>query len=78
MVLFLLLIQKQTKNLKKKYNVEYVDLGCNGKNYECVTEYNFYIIKVLDFQFREKWRKTNRKEIVGMEDYQNSIKACLN
>lgn len=69
---------KADEKFEKKYNVEYVELGCDGKIYECVTEYNFYIIKVLDIQFREKWRKTKRKEIVGMEDYQNSIKACLN
>ncbi|WP_155810414.1 hypothetical protein [Polaribacter sp. Hel_I_88] len=69
---------KKDEKFERKYNVEYVELGCEGKIYECVTEYNFYIIKILDIQYQRKWRQTKRKEIVGMEDYKNSIKACLN
>jgi hypothetical protein len=69
---------KKDEKFERKYKVEYVELGCEGKIYECVTEYNFYIIKILDIQYQRKWRKTKRKEIVGMEDYKNSIKACLN
>ncbi|MBU3012318.1 hypothetical protein KO506_12955, partial [Polaribacter vadi] len=69
---------RKDKRFEKKYKVEYVELGCEGKIYECVTEYNFYTMKLLDIIYKGKWRKTKRKEIVGMENYKNSIKACLN
>ena len=53
---------KKDEKFERKYKVEYVELGCEGKIYECVTEYNFYIIKILDIQYQRKWRKTKRKE----------------
>jgi len=67
----------EDKIFEKKYNIEYVELGCEAKIYECVTEYNFYIIKVLDIKYKREWRKTKREEIVGVEDYSNTIKTCL-
>ncbi|SEB48604.1 hypothetical protein SAMN04489761_0991 [Tenacibaculum sp. MAR_2009_124] len=69
---------KEDYSFEKKYNVEYVELGCEGRIYECVSQYNYYIIKILDIKYGREWRKTKRKEIVGMEAYKDSIKACLN
>jgi hypothetical protein len=69
---------KKDRKFEKKYKIEYVELGCEGKIYECVTGYNFYIIKLLDIKYQRKWRKTKRKEIVGIEDYDNSLKTYLN
>lgn len=66
------------KRFEKKYNIQYVEISCETKIYECVSEYNFYIIKILDIEYQSEWRKTKREEIVGMNDYLNSIKACLN
>jgi hypothetical protein len=69
---------RKDEKFEKKYNVEYVELGCEGKIYECISEYNFRIIKNLDIEYQRKWRKTKREGIVGMEDYQNTIKPCIN
>lgn len=68
---------RKDKRFEKKYKVEYVELGCEAKIYECICEYNFYIIKILDIQYQREWRKTKREEIVGMEDYKNSIIPSL-
>ena len=69
---------KKDNKFEKKYKVKYVELGCEGKIYECISEYNFYIIKILDIEYQGKWRKTKREQIVGIEDYQNTIKPCIN
>lgn len=69
---------KKDKIFKRKYNIEYVDLGCDEEIYECISEYNFYIIKVLDIKYRRKWRKYKRKGIVGFKHYTDTFKACLN
>ena len=69
---------RKDERFEKKYKVKYVELGCEGKIYECISEYNFYIIKILDIEYQRKWRKTKREGIVGIEDYQNTIKPCIN
>ena len=69
---------KKDEKFEKEFNVEYVELGAESKIYECISEYNFRIIKYLDIQYQRKWRKTKREEIIGIKDYLNSIKPCLN
>ena len=69
---------KKDDKFEKKFNVEYVELGSESKIYECISEYNFRIINYLDIQYQRKWRKTKREEIIGIKDYLNSIKPCLN
>ena len=69
---------KKDNKFEKKYKVKYVELGCERKIYECISEYNFYMIKILDIQYERKWRKMKREEIVGIEDYKNNITPCIN
>jgi len=69
---------RKDKKFKKKYKVKYIELGCEGKIHECISEYNFRIIKNLDIKYQKKWRKKKREGIVGIEDYLNTIKPCLN
>lgn len=69
---------KKDEKFEKMFKVKYFELGCDAKIYECVSEYNQYIIKILDIQFGAKWRKLKRPEIVGIDNYSKNKKSCLN
>ena len=69
---------RKDKKFERRFKVEYFELGCEAKIHECISEYNEYIIKILDIKYGEKWRKMKRNEIVGIKDYIDKIKPCLN
>lgn len=62
-------IENTRKDIKfeRKFKVEYYDLGCNGKIYECLEDYNQYIFKLLDIKFNYKWRNLVRNDVVGIK-----------
>jgi hypothetical protein len=54
------------EKFEKKYNVDYFDYGCIIPAKECAIEYNKKIFEYLDSKFGKSWRKTVRKDIVGL------------
>lgn len=60
-------ISRSDKKFRKRYGVGYDILGCELQDYtDCIEEYNKTIIEYLDANFGLKWRKSVRKDIVGL------------
>jgi len=69
---------KKDEKFERKFKVKYLDFGCDAEIYECISEYNEYIFKILDIKFGQKMRKLIRKDIVGFKDYENNQSPCVN
>ena len=52
----------------KKYNVDFVEYGCEAIAWESLYEYNRTVFEYLDKIYGKKWRKNIRKDIVGIEE----------
>lgn len=60
-------IYESDQKFKKEFIVEYIILGCEVPPNECITSYNQTIFNFLDKKYGKKWRKTVRKDVVGLE-----------
>lgn len=70
-------LSPKDKNFEKEFKITYVQLGCESTIYECTAEYNHFIIRILTIKYGEKWQKTKRNDIVGLNSYVDSSKPCL-
>lgn len=55
---------KNDKKFEKKYNLKYFDFGCMPAPLECIIEYNKEIIKLMEMEYGEEWKKEIRKDVV--------------
>lgn len=55
------------KEFSKKYNLNFVEFGCEAVANESLYEYNKTVFEYLDKQYGKKWRKEIRKDIIGLE-----------
>jgi hypothetical protein len=69
---------KKDDKFERKYNIKYQDFGCDAKIYECISEYNEYIFKILEIKFGDKMKKIIRKDIIGYKDFENNQSSCIN
>lgn len=51
---------------KKKYGVEYYDLGCVGPSDIRIKDYNKVIASFMDRKYGKVWRKEVRKDVRGI------------
>ncbi len=58
---------KSDSKFAKKYNVNFVEYGCEAIAWESLYEYNRAVFEYLDHKYGKKWRKKIRKDIVGFE-----------
>lgn len=58
---------KSDTKFAKKYNVNFVEYGCEAVAWESLYEYNKTVFEYLDKKYGKKWRKNIRKDIVGIE-----------
>tara|TARA_R110002020_G_C15948382_1_gene745372 strand:- start:57 stop:656 length:600 start_codon:yes stop_codon:yes gene_type:complete len=59
---------KSDSKFAKKYNVNFVEYGCEGIAEESLYEYNKTVFEYLDKKYGKKWRKKIRKDIVGLNE----------
>jgi len=52
------------KKFEKKYNLKYFDFGCTPAPFECIIEYNKEIMKLMELEYGEDWKKEIRKDVV--------------
>lgn len=55
---------KNDKKFEKKYNLKYFDFGCTPAPLECIIEYNKQILRLMEMEYGEKWKKKIRKDVV--------------
>ncbi|GGC85800.1 hypothetical protein GCM10011508_11340 [Flavobacterium lutivivi] len=55
---------KNDKKFEKKYNLKYFDFGCTPAPLECIIEYNKQILRLMEMEYGEKWKKEIRKDVV--------------
>jgi hypothetical protein len=61
------IVYKRDKKFQKRYNVEFIEFGCQGIAQECLYEYNRTIFEYLDTKYGTSWREKIRKDIVGLQ-----------
>lgn len=54
---------------EKKFQVYYFDQGCIGPDPGLMEVYNIEIFKYLDEEFGKKWRKSIRKDVIGLKEW---------
>ena len=59
---------KSDSKFAKKYNVNFVEYGCEAIAWESLYEYNRTVFEYLDKKYGKKWRKKIRKNIVGLKE----------
>ena len=59
---------KSDSKFAKKYNVNFVEYGCEAIAEESLYEYNRTVFEYLDKKYGKNWRKKIRKDIVGLEE----------
>ena len=59
---------KSDSKFTKKYNVNFVEYGCEPIAEESLREYNRTVFEYLDKKYGKKWRKKIRKDIVGLNE----------
>ncbi|SRX56139.1 hypothetical protein [Aequorivita sp. CIP111184] len=59
---------KSDTKFAKKYNVNFVEYGCEAVASESLNEYNRTVFEYLDKKYGKEWRKKIRKDIVGLEE----------
>ncbi len=59
---------KSDTKFAKKYNVSFIEYGCEAIAEESLYEYNRTVFEYLDKKHGKKWRKKIRKDIVGLEE----------
>ena len=57
---------KSDSKFAKKYNVNFVEYGCEAIAEESLYEYNRTVFEYLDKKYGKKWRKKIRKDIFGL------------
>lgn len=55
---------KNDKKFEKKYNLKYFDFGCTPAPLECIIEYNKQILRLMEMEYGEEWKKEIRKDVV--------------
>tara|TARA_R110000823_G_scaffold291786_1_gene410185 strand:- start:878 stop:1465 length:588 start_codon:yes stop_codon:yes gene_type:complete len=60
-------LYKSDSKFAKKYNVNFVEYGCEGVALESLYEYNRTVFEYLDKKYGKEWRKKIRNDIVGLE-----------
>ncbi|WP_291274423.1 hypothetical protein [Flavobacterium sp.] len=55
---------KNDKKFEKKYNLKYFDFGCTPAPLECIIEYNKEVLKLIELEYGEEWKKEIRKDVV--------------
>ncbi|HYG38311.1 MAG TPA: hypothetical protein VD908_06825 [Cytophagales bacterium] len=51
------------------FKVYYYEQGCTGPGYEMMKAYNQVIFKYLDENYGKKWRKSIRKDVIGVKKW---------
>lgn len=59
-------IYKSDSKFERKFNVKYFDFGCTPEANECMIEYNSKVFEYLDSKFGDKWRKSVRQDVIGI------------
>lgn len=59
---------KSDSKFSKKYNVNFVEYGCEAIAWESLYEYNRAVFEYLDKKYGTKWRRKIRKDIIGLEE----------
>ncbi|GGW75632.1 hypothetical protein DFQ11_1283 [Winogradskyella epiphytica] len=59
---------KSDSKFAKRYNVNFVEYGCEAIAEESLYEYNRTVFEYLDKKYGKKWRKKIRKDIVGLNE----------
>ncbi|MEZ4803774.1 MAG: hypothetical protein R2797_13455 [Gelidibacter sp.] len=59
---------KSDSKFAKKYNVNFIEYGCEGVAWESLYVYNRTVFEYLDKKYEKKWRKKIRKDIVGLQE----------
>jgi len=61
-------IYKSDSKFAEKYNVKFIEYGCEPIATESLYEYNRTVFEYLDKKYGKKWRKEIRKNIIGLID----------
>ena len=59
---------KRDSRFEKKYNIQYIDLGCDAKITECILDYNKYVFLYLRIKYGIKWRNKIRGDVEGLNE----------
>jgi hypothetical protein len=59
-------IYKGDKNFAKKYQVNFIEYGCEAVSERSLIEYNKIIFEYLDKKFDKKWREEIRDDVYGL------------
>ena len=59
-------IYKGDKKFTKKYQVNFIEYGCEAISERSLIEYNQTVFEYLDKKFGEKWRKEIRDDVSGL------------
>ena len=61
-------VYQSDKKFSKKYNLNFVEFGCEAVAEESLYEYNKTVFEYLDKKYGKKWRKEIRKDIIGLKN----------
>lgn len=54
------------EQFENRFSVKYNDFGDTGPVDECVLQYNQVIFKYLDTKYGRRWRRSVRKDVIGL------------
>ena len=60
-------LYKSDLKFSKKYNVNFIQYGCEDISEESLYQYNQTVFEYLDEKYGEKWRKEIRRNIVKLK-----------
>lgn len=63
---------KKDIRFEKKYNIKYVDFGCEAYNFDCIKDYNKQVSLILNIKYGYKWREKVRKDVIGLNNTNES------
>ncbi|WP_405207102.1 carboxypeptidase-like regulatory domain-containing protein [Aquimarina sp. LLG6339-5] len=61
-------VYQSDEKFSKKYNLNFVEFGCEAVAEESLYEYNKTVFEYLDKKYGKKWRKEIRKDIIGLKN----------
>ncbi|WP_299439562.1 carboxypeptidase-like regulatory domain-containing protein [uncultured Aquimarina sp.] len=61
-------VYQSDEKFSKKYNLNFVEFGCEAVPEESLYEYNKTVFEYLDKKYGKNWRKEIRKDVVGLKN----------
>lgn len=65
---------EEDNQFEKTFRLKYYDYGCTPPAIECVMDYNQRVFEYLDSQYGKNWRKSVRKDVPGLKEYNKKKK----